>query len=235
LSINGLAQYKAPVILNDPEYDVGKRLRFGFSIGLNTMDFTIKNSQSPENDTINGFRVNQYFAEVTHLIPGFNVNVVSDYRIAELLHVRFLPGYSFGQRNLDYYANIRGKDTIINRLKIESSFIELPLMLKYCARRHSNFRPYLILGGNVRVDLAASKKVTFEDDTKWYRLRKWDYYYEIGLGFDFFLTYFKFSTELKVSTGILNVMTKEYEGVKRYVDAIDRMNSQLFVLSFHFE
>ena len=45
-----LAQIKRPVILNDPDYDVSKPLKFGFSLGLNVMDLDIRNSNKLEID-----------------------------------------------------------------------------------------------------------------------------------------------------------------------------------------
>ncbi|MGB4329121.1 MAG: hypothetical protein WBJ36_09580, partial [Tenuifilum sp.] len=40
---NSFGQFKRPTLLNDPDYDVGKPLRFGFSIGVNVMDFDAVN------------------------------------------------------------------------------------------------------------------------------------------------------------------------------------------------
>lgn len=235
LVLTANAQYRKPVMFNDPEYDLGKRLRFGFSIGINTMDFTVKNSPGIEiskdlKDTT------QYFADVNTLIPGFNVNAVVDYRLGENFHLRFLPGYAFGQRNLNFFY----PDSKLQRqFIIESSFIELPLGVKYSAQRVSNARPYLLVGGNLRFDLAASKKVTFETgpgSEEWFQLSKGDIYYEIGFGYDFFLEYFKFSVELKYSAGVFNLLSPSYSpGAQNYKQTIDKINSQLIVVAFHFE
>ena len=225
------AQYKKPVHLNDPDYDTGKRLRFGFSLGLNTMDFRIKNGRgievSPDlKDTT------QYFVDVSHLTPGFNVSAIVDYRLAENFHLRFLPGYAFGQRNLNFFYP---ESKLEHQMKIESSFIDLPFGIKYSANRVSNVRPYLLMGGNCRVDLAAYKKLNIQQGVL-LRLSKFDAYYEIGFGTDFFLQYFKFSVELKYSVGVFNVLSNDYaDGAENYVQAIETMNSRLFEISFHFE
>lgn len=230
-ALSSNAQYKRPVHLNDPDYDLGKRLRFGFSIGFNTMDFKIKNGKgievSPDlKDTT------QYFADVSHLVPGFNVNIITDYRLSENFHLRFLPGYSFGQRNLNFFFPEKNLE---RQMKIESSFIEFPLSIKYSAERVYNFRPYLIAGGNFRIDLATHKKLNF-DEGLLLRLNKMDAYYEIGFGSDFFLQYFKFSIELKYSIGFFNVLSRDFtEGAENYVQAIETVNSRIFVIAFHFE
>ncbi|MCU0410207.1 MAG: outer membrane beta-barrel protein, partial [Bacteroidales bacterium] len=94
----------APVILsaqkakpkNDSNYDE-RMLHFGFSMGLNTMDFNIKLS---EEAVANGIT-----AETVSLKPGINIQIVSDFRPTTYLDVRFLPGVSFGQRNINFYQN----------------------------------------------------------------------------------------------------------------------------------
>ena len=120
-------------------------------------------------------------------------------------------------------------------MKIESSFIELPVSIKYTAERVNNVRPYLLLGGNLRIDMAAYKKLNIQEGVL-LRLNKADVYYEIGFGTDFFLDYFKFSIELKYSVGLFNVLSPDYaDGAENYVQAIENINSRLFIVAFHFE
>ncbi|MGE0077278.1 MAG: outer membrane beta-barrel protein [Bacteroidales bacterium] len=227
------AQYRRPIILNDPDYDVSKPLRFGFSLGFNIMDLDVNNSNKTE-IAEDGTEF-QYFADVTHINPGINVNAICDLRLTENIHLRFLPGYAFGQRNLDYYKVESDKTTLETTMTLESSFIELPLSIKYLSQRSSNIRPYLIFGGNYRIDLAAYKRLKVEKGVL-VRLEKTDLYYEVGFGIDFFLNYFKFSTEIKWSAGLFNAMSNDYaEGAENYRYAIDKMQSRMIVIAFHFE
>ena len=228
-------QYKKPVKLNDPDYELGKRLRFGFSIGVNAMDFKIKNGEGKEvsvSQNLKDTTVTQFFADVSHITPGFNVNAIVDYRLGENFHLRFLPGYAFGQRNLNFFYP---GDTLERQMKIESSFIEFPLGIKYSAERINNVRPYLLAGGNFRIDLATYKKLNVDEGVL-LRLVKGDAYYEIGFGTDFFLEYFKFSIEFKYSVGLRNVLSSDNaSGAENYVQAIKKINSQIFIVAFHFE
>ncbi len=224
-------QYRKPVLLNDPDYDVGKPLRFGFSIGINVMDFESVNRRAQFN--ADGAR---YFAEVTHISPGLNVNAIGDLRITQSAHLRFLPGYSFGQRNVDFYRiDADSSVSVGTTMKMESNFIDLPIGVKYLSERTGNVRPYLYFGTNFRVDLAAYKRLKIEKGVL-LRLRKFDYYYEVGFGVDFFLQYFKFSTEIKWSAGFLNMLSNDYvEEGKMYHDAVGSLKSRFLIISFHFE
>jgi hypothetical protein len=159
---------------NDSNYDE-RLLHFGFSMGLNTMDFNAKMNPS---DT------NNWTAEVVALKPGINIQIVMDYRPTTYLDVRFLPGVSFGQRNLNFYDE---DGVLVNdEQQLESSFLEFPLLLKAKGMRLNNSRPYLIGGINFRYDLAAKKEYD-EESAVYMRLRKADLYYEIGAGVDFYL------------------------------------------------
>lgn len=224
------AQFKPAIVLNDPDYDFERRLRFGFSLGINFMDFQVKSSTDPQQSFLG--ETTMFFVDNSRLIPGFNVNAISDFRIIPTLHLRFLPGLAFGQRDLSFYYP---DDNLSRTVKLESSFIELPLSLKYAAVRKTNIRPYLIAGSNFRIDMAAYKKLDPEENIL-LRLVKGDLYYEFGFGVDYFLTYFKFSTEVKFSSGFLNVFAKDYaDGAEHYAQAISGLRSQLITIAFHFE
>lgn len=223
-SFESFGQLKPKPILNDADYDFEKRLRFGFSLGVNFMDFQIKS---------NPYQSDSLFVDNSTLYPGFNVNVVSDLRIIPTLNLRFLPGLAFGQRDVYFYESANDLEPIV--MQMESSFIELPLLLKYSASREWNARPYLIAGTNFRIDMAAYKKLNIEEDV-YIGLIKGDVYYEIGFGVDFFLNFFKFSTELKFSSGFRNALG-EYDNEQgtKYFNAIQDLKSQVVTLSFHFE
>jgi hypothetical protein len=209
---------------NKSWYD-DKLLHFGFSIGFNTMDFNITPSQA-------SFAADSVYPEVSRLNPGINIQIVTDFHPVNHFDIRFLPGVSFGQRNIRYYKN----QVLYNeQQKLESSFIEFPLLLKYKGDRLNNVRPYLITGLNYRYDLAAKKE--FDPDRPVFiRIKRPDLYYEMGAGLDFYLTYFKFSIELKMSNGIRNIIVNDTDpGHEIFRDAIDKMKSQIWVLAFHFE
>ena len=120
-------------------------------------------------------------------------------------------------------------------MKIESTYIDLPLILKYKATRINNIRPYVLGGFNIRNDMARNKE--FNEDEKIYiKLKPFDIFYEIGVGVDFYLAYFKFSTEIKYSVGTLNVVSPQAsDDYPEFANSIDRLNSRMFMVSLHFE
>ncbi len=210
--------------MNKSWYDE-KLLHFGFSIGLNTMDFNIIPSrQYMETDSL--------YPEVTRLNPGINIQIVTNLHPSRYIDIRFLPGVSFGQRNVRYYKN----QQIYNQhQRVESSFMEFPLLVKFKGDRLNNIRPYLIGGLNYRYDLAGKKE--FDEERPVYiRLKRSDLYFETGAGLDFYLPYFKLSVEIKMSNGIRNVLVDdEAPGYPEFRNAIEKVRSQIWILAFHFE
>jgi Outer membrane protein beta-barrel domain len=209
---------------NESWYD-DKLLHFGFSLGFNTMDFKITPSQK-------SFKTDSLYPSVSRLTPGINIQIVTDLKPAKYLDIRFLPGVSFGERVVMYYQN---KVLYGNPQKLESSFLEFPLLLKFKGDRLNNVRPYVIGGLNYRYDLAGKKEY---DDTKpvYIRIKRPDFYYEFGTGMDFYLTYFKLSIELKMSNGLGDVLIKDpAPGHPEFANAIETMKSRIWVLAFHFE
>jgi hypothetical protein len=230
-------------VLRDATHD-DAWLHFGFSLGINTMDFNIKSSQMAVDSGI--------YTEVSLLRPGFHVHALSNLRLSDNFDLRFTPGIAFGGvREINYVLSDPNSSLIDpedNPVKIESNFLEFPLLVKYKSKRLNNFRPYLIGGINTRVDLAATKK-TWGRSSKENNLvlvKPLDLYYEIGTGMDFYLEYkLKIAIEFKYSVGITNVLRtsiqKKGETIVPdaedaiYTDVIDRLFSRMFMITVHFE
>lgn len=236
---------QTPRVKNDPNHD-DKPLHFGFSLGINAMDFHLRSSQTGIDSAI--------VADVESLQPGFHVHAISNLRLAENFDLRFTPGISFGGERQIAYKEFRNTNLLIDSadlpVVVESNFLEFPLILKYKSKRLNNFRPYLLGAFNTRVDLAATKKT-------WGRSKKennlvlvdpLDFYYEVGFGMDFYLQYFKLGVELKYSVGLTDVLKTRIKNADEpggylyppvedaiYTNVIDKLNSRMFMISFHFE
>lgn len=208
-----------------------KKLHFGFTIGLNTSDFYIRNSDAFFDTAV----INEVYSIENSQAPGFHLGPISNLRLGKYLDLRLLINLSFTQRNLEYIRlreNQYGEEYFTSHtMKLSSTFFELPLLLKYKSKRINNYRMYLIGGINPRIDLAAKKKIP-EELMPIIRLEQPDIYGEFGSGIDFYLPYFKFSTEIKMGVGLKNMAVPdntEFTGAMKYI------KSKIFMISFHFE
>jgi hypothetical protein len=194
-------------------------IHFGFSLGINTMDFGVRTTS----DSVG--------ARVSTLRPGFSVGIISDLRLSRYLNLRFTPTLHFADRQINYFP--KGKNDSIS---ITSIPISLPVYLKYSAERKGNFRPYLIGGGGVAIDLATNKENPV-------LLKPMNLFAEFGVGCDIYFLFFKLCPELKYSIGFNNVFVpldqrnaaQMAADKKRYSLAISRLTSRMFTLTFNFE
>ena len=223
-----------------------KRLHFGFSLGINTLDFGIQ-SYTPIGENPNfipnvwegdKFQINAndtVRSDISRNVAGFTVAIISSLRLSRDFNLRFLPGLSFGERRLVYNIPVIDVNNIyVNdnyEYSIKSTFLDFPLLIKYKARRINNNRPYIIFGGAYRQDISRTAK---EDLV---RLKKGGFYAELGGGWDTYMLFFRFSVEAKVSIGLNNQLGKGPGLTQRqyYTDSIKKLTSDVFTLSFHFE
>ncbi|MBL6663649.1 MAG: PorT family protein [Flavobacteriales bacterium] len=219
LSQNLFAQrYNVP--LNLPNYD-NKPMHFGFLIGLNTLDFKLTPVSNVEDELFVIQSQNQ---------KGFNLGVVSNMRLGNNLDFRFIPTLSLAERRIFYTLNDNTVLTNENK-KIESTFIEFPISIKYKSLRYNNGRAYIMTGLKYSLDLASQRNID-DEGLEIVKIKKDDFLYEIGLGLDFYLPYFKFSPELKANFGLTNLVVNDGSIYSR---SIKGMKTRGFSISFTFE
>ena len=210
-------------VQNIPKYDK-QRVHFGFALGFTSPDFRL----NPTKD----FRtMDSVYNVESEPQLGFLLGIVSNVRVGNYFDVRFVPLLTFAQRNLLYTMSGGNSHAPATIKKVESTFLDFPVMLKYKSARINNYRAYVLAGGKYSIDLVSQAKV--EDSSKEpVRLKPYDYGYEIGFGFDFYLMYFKFAIEIKMYNGINNLLVKDD---LIYSRALESLNSKIFYVSLLFE
>ncbi|MDC1107059.1 outer membrane beta-barrel protein [Prolixibacteraceae bacterium] len=266
-SLNLIAQWKE--VPNLTTYGK-RRIHFGFFLGTNFMDFGFSYydkpsmnpnyvARKPGDPTLNYDPNNYIAAEVSSIKPGFTVGIITSLRLYSWLNVRFLPGMSFGERMVSYPFYDKGLDLSApgvvsggtgavggasSSSKIytpysyiaKSTYIDLPLLFKFKAQRAVNFRPYLVAGGSCRIDLE-----TRDDDADMVKLKSLSYFAEVGIGFDSFLQFFKFSGELRYGYGLNSVLgdipspSPENDFDPQYMYPLKSLRPQIVSLIFYFE
>lgn len=213
-------------IPSDGPWEDEKFFSAGYTLGLNIMTFGIDPSdQFTATDSV--------YPSMGSVFPGLNIHLALNFRLNQFFDIRFLPGISFGQRNVNYLSE-RIHDTVFSPQKLESSFIELPLQLRY-GWRMQNFKPYIIGGINYRYDFYAQEKYRLERPV-YLRLNKPDLYYEAGAGVGFFLGELRLAVDLKMSNGLTDVLVHDpHPEYPEYCNTIEKIKSRIWVLSLHFE
>ncbi len=209
-------------VKNLEKYD-NQKIHFGFLLGINNTDFKVTRSAEL-------YKSDSALVIEPDGLSGFNLGIVSNIKISDHFDFRFIPDLAFSQRNLNYQIINPGKAPLKIIKKIESTFVEFPLEIKFKSKRINNYRIYVTSGFKYMIDLVSQAKV--ENNEQLVKLKKKDYGYSIGFGFDFYMPLFKFSPEIKMFQGIPNVLQVD-DAV--YSTTLQSLRSRIFTFSLTFE
>ena len=221
LPLSALAQERK--VQNKPYIDY-RRLHYGFFVGTHFQDIEFVN---------NGFVTENgemWFTDVAQYSPGLSVGVLADLRLSGNFSLRILPTMHFGQNNVQFREQTSGE---VLRQQLKTTYIAVPLHVKFAAERFNNYRPYITVGASPMVNLTVKKQ-------KQLLVKRFDTMVEVGFGCDFYLPFFKLIPELKFSFSPLNILQQERSdlldaNLLKYTQSLDGMSSKMITLSFYFE
>lgn len=168
---------------------------------------------------------------------GFNVGVLGELRLGTYFAFRFAPTMYFGNRHLIFHNHtdrLGNGEPVVQTQDMKTVYVGVPLDLQFCAPRLDNARPYVMAGLNPMVNLSGG-------DSDYVKLKRYDVFFEIGLGCDVYLPFFKLRPELKFCYSLINSLDTKHpdrlrdENMKMYAKAVDSARSKMIVLSFYFE
>ena len=211
--------------LNESE---DKFFRLGFLLGSNVMDLNVQHTELVQDGKI-------YYADVSNLIPGYAVGLITDLRLHRYFHIRFTPTLLIGDRNLkfrtlDVDTGVMEDDKTVHLFSLP---MDVPIYLRYSAEKYGNAKPYVQLGVGTYFDLGRDEQT---DVT----LNLSDIYVTGGIGCEFQFKYFKLSPEIRLNAGTLNVLTPKKptpDNVSNlvYTNAISSILSRVLVFSLNIE
>jgi len=204
---------------NNPNYD-DRKLTYGFLIGLHTTTYQIKYSDlfvTPAMNNIHSVTPDWKF--------GFSLGFIVNRRLNDQLDFRITPKVAFYEHELTYvYMDNTPTDTRL----VETTVVELPLLLKYKSQRRGNVRMYMIGGIKPGIEASGqkeSKEATVEVKTQNLSL-------EGGFGFDLYYPLFKFSPEIRFSRGIANMLDNT---TNQFGAPLKRINTNTISIYFLFQ
>lgn len=226
LPLRSLAQSE-DILLNLPDHDE-RSFHFGISLGGNRSFYHF--SHHPlfmERDSVMGIESLQS--------TGINLAWLVNKRLGQHFDLRTYPlNLVFTEKafqyRLKYPDRVIGEDSITVR-KVQGITLQLPLQVKFSSERIDNFKVYIIGGGKIEYDFAATAGE--RNAEKLIKLNKVDYGIEAGIGFHFYFPVFVLSPELKMGWGLRNVHSRDPD--LKFSNVIDRINSRTISFSLIIE
>lgn len=198
-----------------------KKVHYGIYLGLNQTNYKFGYQENDFNTIPGSISVNDE--------PGFNVGLIADLRLHKNLNLRLEPGLVTNSKVLTF--NNFGEER-----QIENTFFHVPLVFKFSTDRLRNIRPYVL--GGISMDYNFSSNENADDNFEGqFRTKTTNFMYEVGIGIDIYLYFFKFSPSIRGVFAINNELVPDNisNGPSRYTDPISFMGTRGVFLNFAFE
>ncbi len=190
-----------------------RNIHFGFMLGVNTADFSTeyKGNLFSEFDLLSIENRRQ---------PGFQLGIISSLKLGHpSLRLRFIPSLSFQEKVLNY-TYFRDGETSFHEERTGSTNLDFPLLFKFRTLRYNNFAAYIITGAQYSLDLQTKEFSSQSPANPFLKIKRDDFQGQIGAGVDFFLPFFKFGMELKLSHGIINALVPDNTRLSNPIEAL---------------
>ena len=235
VSAASLAQERK--IQHKPYIDL-RPMHFGILVGMNMQDIEFQNV-GPQTITYDDGTTAEktILCDADRWNSGFSVGVLADIRLSKHLNVRFTPSMHFGAKHLTF-RNLtdltqEGKPTEMTQ-DMKNTYISFPLDMKFSAERWNNYRPYIMAGVNPMINLTSKNQ-------EYIQLKRSDLFFEVGLGCDFYLPFFKLIPELKFCYSLRDALDHDHASelkdanLRQYTNSVSAGHSKMIVLTFYFE
>ncbi|WP_461302856.1 type IX secretion/gliding motility protein PorT/SprT [Aureisphaera sp.] len=198
-------------------------LSWGYFLGFNSYDFKIEyNNQI--NDDLTDISVETQ--------AGFNVGLIGDMRISPYINLRLEPGLYFTQRNLRFPNFVEENDAL---REVKSTYIHVPLLVKFSTKRLNNFRPFIVGGVSRSINLSSNEKNPEDNNVGQFRMTRGTNYFELGFGIDFYLYYFKFTPSIRGVFAMSNELVPDDDPDSPWTSNISNLATRGVFINFTFQ
>lgn len=212
-----------------------QRWSWGFFFGMNNLDFKFDYKEYER-----GFKDIKVSKSL-----GFNVGLLGDLRINKYLNLRLEPGLVFTRRNLTFPGEVPGDfpNEEARMRESNSTYIHVPLLLKVSTKRLNNFKPFIEGGLSYSYNLSSNQENPDDNFNGQFRMKNNTYYYELGLGIDFYLYYFKFTPSIRGVFALNDELVRDEPRSDAttgaipspYTDNIDKMSTRGIFINLTFQ
>jgi len=201
-----------------------KVLSWGYFLGFNSYDFKFQYEEDLDDILIDN-------------AIGFQVGLTGDLRLNSFLNLRFEPGVYFTNRSILYNESyFEGQDFNPSDLlrEVRSTYIHLPLLLKFSTKRINNFRPFIVGGVSTSINLASNENNPSDNSAGEFRMTTNNYFYEIGFGIDLYLLYFKFTPSIRGVFAINDELVRDIDPNSPWTGNVNSMQTRAIFINFTF-
>lgn len=216
-------------VQNRPYIDM-RTIHYGILFGFHLMDMELNNvgPQVLEDGT-----TEVIVAEQDNWNPGFTVGVMGELRLNQYFSFRLAPSMHFGQRHFKF-KNLTNTEEEVQQQTLKSTYVALPMDIKFSSERYNNIRPYISAGITPMLNITGKKQDILQ-------LNSSDIYLNFSIGCDNYLPFFKFIPELRFCYGLTNCIDTKHAdeltdvSMRKFTNSVNKGHSKMIILTFYFE
>ena len=216
-------------IVYQPNVDK-KKLHFAYYLGLNKKGYKITYNNSPDFPLVNSSNTDYITVEES---MGFNIGLVVGYNLHENIAVTFEPGLSSNTKELTYNDAVIPSDNVRD---VPGTYLRLPVLLKLSTNRLDNMRAFVIGGVSYDYNFSSNQNSVNDNETGGeFRMKTSNFMYEVGVGVDLYLMWFKFSPSIRGVFALNNELVRDANSGSLYTGPIDYFGTRGVFLNFTFQ
>ena len=209
---------------NLPTFDDPK-IHYGFYLGINQNDFKVN------------YRPSNFPNTIVEIKPtlGFNVGLIADFRVHKNVNLRFEPGLISNSKTI-YFNNNPSLSTERDSIReIGSTYLHLPLVFKFSSDRWNNVRPYVLAGVSYDHNFSSNQENSDDNFSGEFRMKTSNFMYELGVGVDIYLSFFKFSPSIRGVFAMNRELIDDNNSNSPWTSPINIFSTRGVFLNFSFE
>ncbi len=173
------------------EFYDDRPVHFGFLFAMPVTRYSVRTGDSYVGDSTLAL----YSPATTAFRMGFTISKV----LSPEFDIRTTPSVTLYGRTVTYqYPNQK-----LDKIR-ESTWVEVPLLLKYKSKRRANTRMYLLGGVTFGIETNVKNKIRFGAEQL--NTKRSDITLDYGVGLERFFEFFKLAPELRFSHGLINML-----------------------------
>ena len=200
-------------------------LSWGYFLGLNSYEFNFDYNQNLKDIQI-------------ERSAGFSVGLIGNMRISDHMDLRLEPGLFITKRILhyhpSYFAGMEFNDADLER-EVRSTYIHVPLLLKFSTKRLNNIKPFVVAGLSTALNLSSNQDNPGDNSVGEFRVKKSVVFYELGVGIDLYLFWFKFTPSVRGVFALNDELVRDFDPDSPWTGNVASMKTRGLFVNFTFQ
>lgn len=207
------------------EFD-DKQFSWGYFLGTNLMVFKVV----PDDPGIS--EQGMIYLRQSNKI-GFSVGLMGKMKLSKNFDLKMEPGIHFAQRDL-YFGNLTTETDSLREVK--STYLDVPILLKFHGNRWANTRPYIQAGFGYMVNLQSNEAKKEDNLQDIFRMKTHNLNWQFEMGIELYFKKFKLTPSLKGIFLFNNELVPDNPGTPpMWTGTLKSLSTRAFVFSLKFE